>query len=87
MLFIYGRNDPVLDHDYLADFIADVRAHKAPNASVSEKVFQSSRLAMSVIDKQDKYRKVHVTELLVKVPELFQIHSNSLNKGHLDTSV
>ena len=75
MLFIHGKNDPVLDYDYLADFIADLRVHKAPNASVIEKIFPNSRHAMSLIEKQEEYRIAHATQLLLKVPELIKVHS------------
>ena len=74
MLFIRGKNDNTLDIDYLVDFIADVREHKAPNASVSEKIFENSRHTMSVIDERDEYRRVHATQLLLKVPDFVKGH-------------
>jgi len=69
LLFIHGDSDPVLDNDYLAEFIADVRTHKHPDASVNEKIFPTSRHAMSVVDYKDEYKLVHLTQLLSTVPD------------------
>ena len=69
ILFLHGKNDPVLNNDYLEKFVFDIREHQSPNASVTEKVFERSRHAMSVIDYPEEYKEIHVNHLLGKVPE------------------
>ena len=77
ILFIHGKNDPVLDNGYVAEFIADVKAHRSRNASVCQKVFPKSRHAMSVIDYPEEYKIVHVAQLLSKVPDWTEIYSEA----------
>ena len=69
ILFLHGRKDPVLDNNYLESFVQDLKSHQSPNASVTEKVFERSRHAMSVIDYPEEYKEIHVNHLLRKVPE------------------
>ena len=69
ILFLHGKNDPVLNKDYLTKFVSDIKAHQSPNASVTEKQFERSRHAMSVIDYPEEYKEFHVNHLLGKVPE------------------
>ena len=69
ILFLHGKNDPVLNKDYLMKFVSDIKAHQSPNASVTEKQFDRSRHAMSVIDYPEEYKEFHVNHLLAKVPE------------------
>ena len=69
ILFMHGRNDPVLNKDYLAKFIKDIKANQSPKVSVAEKQFERSRHAMSVIDYPEEYKRIHVDQLLSKVPE------------------
>ena len=57
ILFLHGKCDPVLNHDYLEKFVSDIREHQSPNASVTEKVFEHSRHAMSVIDYPEEYKE------------------------------
>ena len=69
ILFLHGRNDPVLNNEYVESFVQDIKSHQSPNASVTEKVFERSRHAMSVIDYPEEYKEFHVNHLLGKVPE------------------
>ena len=69
ILFLHGKYDPVLNNEYLEKFVSDIREHQSPNASVTEKVFERSRHAMSLIDYPEEYKEIHVNHLLSKVPE------------------
>ena len=69
ILFLHGKHDPVLNNDYLDRFVSDIRNHHSQHASVTEKVFDRSRHAMSVIDYPEEYKEAHVNQLLAKVPE------------------
>ena len=69
VLFLHGKNDPVLHRDYMAKFVSDVKTHQSPGLSFTEKVFERSRHAMSVIDYPEEYKEIHVNHLLSKVPE------------------
>ena len=69
ILFLHGRSDPVLNNEYLASFVQDIKSHQSSTASVTEKVFERSRHAMSVIDYPEEYKEIHVNHLLGKVPE------------------
>lgn len=69
ILFLPGQSDPVLNNDYLASFVQDMKSHQSFTASVTEKVFECSRPAMSVIDYPEEYKEIHVNHLFGKVPE------------------
>ena len=70
ILFMHGRNDPVLNNEYVNKFVSDIRDNKqSENVSVIEKKFEKSRHAMSVIDYPDEYKRIHVDHLLITVPE------------------
>ena len=69
ILFIYGKDDPVINRIYLSKFIVDVRKNKSPNAYVSEKQFEGSKHAVAIRDHEEEYQQIHETHLLAKVPE------------------
>ena len=68
-LHIHGRNDPVLDHDYLNEFVRDCRTHKASGVSISEATFEKSKHSMAVVEHPNDYKSLHISELLSKIPE------------------
>jgi hypothetical protein len=68
-LFMRGRNDPVLNADYVDSFIADVKAHAGPNTNIQEVLFEKARHAMAIVESPDEYKAVHVDSLLAMVPE------------------
>ena len=68
-LFMHGRNDPVLDVDYLETFIEDVHEHAALGACCQQVTFEKARHAMAVVENPDEYKALHVEHLLGKVAE------------------
>lgn len=68
VLFMHGRNDPVLNTDYVGSFIADVKDHAEPGANVQEVIFEKARHAMAVVENPEDYKAVHVNKLLAMVP-------------------
>jgi hypothetical protein len=72
-LFMRGKNDPVLNPEYVSSFIADVQKHQ--KANVQEIIFSKARHAMSVVEYPEEYKLIHVNYLLGMVPEW-----NSLNE-------
>ena len=41
VLFLHGKNDPVLHRDYMAKFVSDVKTHQSPGLSFTEKVLEN----------------------------------------------
>jgi hypothetical protein len=68
ILFLYGKNEPVLDYDYLQKFILDRKKHQYYDKSVTEIVFERSRHAMSLLDCPEEYNQ-YLMNLLITVPE------------------
>jgi len=68
ILFVYGKNDPVINYDYLGKFIFDRKLHHSSDTGVTEKVFEHSRHAMSLADYPEEYKQ-NVRALLNKIPE------------------
>ena len=68
-IFMHGKMDPVLNYEYLNEFIEDIKKYQHPSANVSEIQFERSRHAMSVVDYPEEYKKLHVNHLLRMVPE------------------
>ena len=48
ILFIYSKDDPVLDKMYIQSFIQDIKTYKSPEACVTEKEFEQSSQALTV---------------------------------------
>lgn len=68
-LFMHGRNDPVLNHEYLREFIGDMRKHKEEGAEISEVTFEKTRHSLAIIEEPEPYKLLHISSLLRKVPE------------------
>eukprot|EP00946_MAST-07B_sp_MAST-7B-sp1_P002848 g2848.t1 len=69
-LFMHGRNDPVLNPEYLTEFIEDIRRHREDsNVMVSEATFEKTRHSLAIIEEPEPYKLVHISNLLRKVPE------------------
>jgi len=81
LLFMHGRNDPVLDGAYVASFVADCRERALPGATIAECTFERSRHSMAVVEHPKDYKHMHVEQLLRKVPEW-----NMVGAGHMPTS-
>lgn len=69
ILFIYSKDDPVLDKMYIQSFIQDIKIYKSPEACVTEKEFEQSIHAMSIREHKEEYQQTHAHHLLSKVPE------------------
>jgi len=69
ILFMYSKDDPVLDKMYIQSFIQDIKIYKSPKACVTEKEFEQSIHAMSIRDHKEEYQQTHANHLLAKVPE------------------
>ena len=69
ILFIYGKDDPVLNRMYINSFVEDLQKYKSPEATVSEKQFDNSVHAMSIREHKDEYHEFHENNLLAKVPD------------------
>ena len=70
ILFVHGRDDPVLNLEYVNKFVSDIRNHRqSENVCVTQKTFEKARHAMSVVDYPEEYKKVHVDHLLLTVPQ------------------
>ena len=72
ILFLYGKNDPVITYGYLAKFVLDTKLHS--NTIVDENIFEDCRHGMSLMDCPEAYKQ-NVRSLLSKVPE-WGLHSN-----------
>jgi hypothetical protein len=68
-LVMRGRNDPVLDAEYVDDFIADLKQHANKDTNVQEINFEKARHAMAVVESPSEYKAVHINKLLAMVPE------------------
>ena len=53
-LFMHGRNDPVLNHDYVKSFVEDVGKHAAAGVNVQEVEFERARHAMAVVEQPEE---------------------------------
>jgi len=69
ILFIHAEHDPILNKQYLAKFVEDIKVHQSSKACITEEEFDKSQNTMSVIDYREEYKKLHVNNLLGKVPE------------------
>jgi len=69
ILFIYGKDDPVLNRMYINSFVEDLQKYKSPEATVSEKQFDNSIHAMSIREHKEEYQEFHASNLLAKVPD------------------
>jgi hypothetical protein len=68
ILFLYGKNEPVLNYDYLQKFILDRKEHQYYDKSVTEISFERSRHALSLVDCPEEYNQ-YLMNLLTTVPE------------------
>jgi len=66
-LFIRGRNDPVLEPQYIDAFYAYLKARST--ASVEWHLFERAQHAMAVVETPEDYKRQHVERLLRQVPE------------------
>lgn len=66
-LFVRGRNDPVLEPQYVDSFYAFLKARTT--ASVELHLFEKAQHAMAVVEHPEMYKAQHVERLLRKVPE------------------
>lgn len=64
---MHGRNDPVLDREYLKEFVADLRSRST--ATVTELVFPKARHSLALIDYPEEYKTGHIEHLLSSVEE------------------
>lgn len=68
-LHIRGKNDPVLDSEYLQMFLNDCRANCIDGVSIKEATFMKSKHSMAVVEHPNDYKSLHIAELLSKVEE------------------
>jgi hypothetical protein len=66
-LLVRGRNDPVLEGEFVDSFAAHLR--RRTKAQVESRLFERAQHAMGVVDAPDVYKKHHVEDLLGMVPE------------------
>mmetsp|Transcript_61964 Transcript_61964/g.184432 ORF Transcript_61964/g.184432 Transcript_61964/m.184432 type:complete len:316 (-) Transcript_61964:182-1129(-) len=66
-LFVRGRNDPVLEPQYIDAFYAHLKART--RASVEWHLFEKAQHAMAVVETPEDYKRQHVERLLRQVPE------------------
>ena len=66
-LFVRGRNDPVLEPQYVDAYYAYLRARTT--ASVEWHLFERAQHAMAVVEQPEMYKAQHVERLLRVVPE------------------
>ena len=66
-LFLRGRNDPVLEPQYVDAYYAFLKARTT--ASVEWSLFQKAQHAMAVVEAPEEYKTEHVDRLLRKCPE------------------
>ena len=52
-LFMHGRNDPVLNNDYIQKFIRDIRQHRESGVEVSEATFEKTRHSLAIIEEPE----------------------------------
>ena len=55
LLLLYGKNDQVLNHNFLEKFIIDAKRNRSKEARVDIKKFDSTRHAMAIVDYPDTY--------------------------------
>ena len=63
-LFVAIKGENFDGHQFVNDAVK-----KGSAAIVTEKQFEHSRHAMSVLDNEEEYQQTHVAQLLSKVPE------------------
>ena len=66
-LFVRGRNDPVLEPQYIDAYYAYLKARST--ASVDWHLFERAQHAMAVVEAPEAYKREHVQRLLGQVPE------------------
>ena len=66
-LFVRGRNDPVLEPQYVDAFYAHLKARST--AGVEWHLFDKAQHAMAVVEAPEQYKAQHVQRLLAQVPE------------------
>jgi len=66
-LFTRGRNDPVLEPQYVDAYYAYLKARTT--ASVEWHLFERAQHAMAVVEAPEQYKAQHVEYLLSQVPE------------------
>ena len=66
-LFVRGRNDPVLEPQYVDAFYAHLKARST--AAVEWTLFDRAQHAMAVVEAPEQYKAQHVDRLLRQVPE------------------
>ena len=66
-LFVRGRNDPVLEPQYVDAYYAFLKARTT--SSVEWHLFEKSQHAMAVVEAPEQYKAQHVQRLLAQVPE------------------
>ena len=65
-LFVRGRNDPVIEPQYVDEFYAFVKARSTANVSLH--LFEKSQHAMAIVEAPEQYKAQHVASLLRQVP-------------------
>ena len=66
-LFVRGRNDPVLEPQYVDAYYAFLKARTT--ASVELRLFEKAQHAMAVVEAPGQYKAHHVESLLSQVPD------------------
>ena len=66
-LFVRGRNDPVIEPQYVDAFYAYLKARST--SSVEWHLFEKAQHAMAVVEAPEQYKGQHVERLLRQVPE------------------
>ena len=61
-LFVRGRNDPVVEPQYVDDYYAFLKARST--ATVEWHLFEKAQHAMAVVEAPEQYKKAHVERLL-----------------------
>eukprot|EP00730_Choanoeca_flexa_P015245 TRINITY_DN6958_c0_g1_i2.p1 TRINITY_DN6958_c0_g1~~TRINITY_DN6958_c0_g1_i2.p1 ORF type:complete len:338 (+),score=49.85 TRINITY_DN6958_c0_g1_i2:143-1015(+) len=65
LCLMHGRNDPVLNLDYVRSFARSLRSRST--ATVSEVVFPKARHSMAIVEYPDDYKASHIEHLLSSV--------------------
>ena len=69
ILFVYDKNDPVINYDYLDSVVKDINENKLDDASVYQLILENSRHASHLIYREEEYTACHTKNLLEKVKD------------------
>lgn len=81
-LFVRGRNDPVVEPQYVDAFYAFLKARTT--TSVDWHLFERAQHAMAIVEAPEQYKAQHVERLLRQVPEWAAAESTKPQRVAID---